>query len=294
MVNKANNEEFEIIPLDKDEENAKNLYLDTKRGYWGQTKMLNKYKKVLNKLNSLQRHKEINARMKRKMYRREDARKPFMSVQVDLAFLPKLKNPSNRNVSGFMVVIDVFSRYLWVKPFTNRKNLHIPLQSVIQRMKSDFGRTPKNMTGDQEFATTKLQALAAQYDFKWWFGDAHEKFRTGIVERVIRTIKNLIKRYLTQNNTTKYIDVLEDLIQNYNNTEHRIIRTTPYKAISTGKRKLKPHNKMIKSIQNGEYVRYLMPRNAMTKGDVPYYSKQVYEVVGRDKYRYILKNFYWE
>ena len=266
------------------------VYSNPETGYWGKTKMIRKYKHILNDLYAQQRHREIKAPQMRKMYRKIEASRPFESVQVDLAFLPKLKSPLNHNIWGFIVVIDVYSRYLWIKTFTNRRALHIPLESVLQEMKMQFGRTPTYITGDNEFATTRLQQLAANYDFKWYFADAHEKFRTGIGERVIRTIKNLIKRYLAHNNTTKYIDILPQLINNYNNTYHRIIRTTPYNAITQNVTHEKKQYNDIPALKLGQKVRVLKPRNKFTKGDVPYYSHDVYEIVGRDLNRYILRH----
>ena len=270
---------------------AQQIYIDPTQGYWGLSKMRQKYRKILDNVYTLQRHKERKARDKRKLFRHIEAKAPFHSVQMDLADLPKLKGPLNQNVRYLLVVIDVFSRYLWIRTLTSRKSLDKEIESVLLEMKRDFGTMPKNITGDNEYATTDNQRLAAKYDFKWWFSDAHEKFRTGIAERVIRTIKNLIKRYNTQNETTRYTDVLPMLVQNYNNTEHRIIRTTPYKAISTGKNYIRQEQKHIPEVDKGESVRVEKYRDRVkTKGDVPYFSKEVYEVMGRDRNRYILKN----
>ena len=283
------------------DQDAINQYVDPTKGYWGKSKMMRKYRRVLNKMYALQRHKEVTSKTKKKHYTRESTAEPFMSVQLDLAFLPKLQSPINNNIIGFMVVVDVFSRYLWVKPLTNRKSLHIPLESVLKQMKAKFGKTPINMTGDNEFATTQLQALAAKYDFRWWFGDANEKFRTGIAERVIRTIKNLIKRYLTQNNTTKYIDVLHTLVANYNDTIHDSTHTRPGVAIKTGQSfpvpmqnsygKKRVGKKIDTTLHIGDRVRIINPRKrGFTKGDVPYYSEHVYQVIGKEMNRYKLRN----
>ena len=145
----------------------------------------------LNNLVSQQRHRRITKPMREKQFRRISASQPFEAVQLDLAFLPKLRSPLNNNMWGFIVVIDVFSRYLWIKTFTNRKSLHIPIESVLKQMKSQFGRTPNTMTADNEFATLANQQLAANYDFKWYFADANEKYRTGISERVIGIVVHM-------------------------------------------------------------------------------------------------------
>jgi hypothetical protein len=101
-------------------------------------------------------------------------------------------------------------------------------------MLHDFNKTPQNMTGDNEFKTHDMMSFADQYDFLWYFSDPHEKYRTAIAERVIKTIKSLIKRYTTENNTTNYVDVIQDLVYNYNHTQHETIGTTPHNAITTG------------------------------------------------------------
>ena len=273
------------------EEKAVQQYNDPKVGLWGKTKMMRKYRKVLNNMYALQRHRETNARMIRKLYRHIKAPRPFHSVQVDLADLPKLQNPSNKNVRYLFMCIDVFSRYLWVKPLTSKASLHKPLEDIIIGMKTQFNKTPVNMTGDNEFATTKLQYLAGKYDFKWYFSDPGEKNRTGIVERSIRTLRNLIKRYLTQYDTTKYIDVLDTLVYNYNHTYHRTIRKTPHEAMMSGKTNLNYKPKEIPALKRQQKVRIQeIRKKGFTKGDVPYYSKDVFKIIGRDMNRYILKN----
>ena len=93
------------------EEKAIKHYKDTKTGYWGKTKMMAKYQKILKNMYALQRHREIKARNIRKLYRPIKAPRPFYSVQCDLAFWDRHKR-QNSGVIGLLLVIDVFSRYL--------------------------------------------------------------------------------------------------------------------------------------------------------------------------------------
>ena len=236
---------------------------DPSFGLWGKDKMIKKLQSSLKNSHSksqirrmlgdtyaLQRHRVMNLAMKRKLYRHISATSPLQSVQIDLGFLPQLRSPLNNNNIGFIVFIDVFSRYLWVKPLTNRKQMHIKVKEMINEMKRDFGKKPTHMTADNEFATLELQRLVArELDGRLWLSEPHEKFRTGIVERVIRTLKNLIKRYLTQYNTTKYIDVLPILVKNYNNTVHSFTNVTPEYAIRTGKRNVNWKSKKIPKLK---------------------------------------------
>lgn len=272
------------------EQEAVDKYNDPKSGLWGKTKMMRKYRKILNNMYALQRHRETNARMIRKHYKHITSPEPFFSVQVDLADFPKLKK-DNYGYRYLMVVIDVFSRYIWVQPLYDRAKLHDKLALIIRKMRAKFHDSPYNMTGDNEFATTYMQAVAAKYNFKWYFSDAGEKYRTGMVERVIRTIRNLIKRYMSQHSTKTYIDVLPDLVYNYNHTYHRIIKTTPHDAITKRKNYIENPQNEIPPLEKGQKVRIQEVRKRpFTKGSVPYYSKDVFKIVGRDKNRYIVEN----
>jgi len=51
-----------------------------------------------------------------------------------------------------------------------------------------------------------------------------------VVERWNRTIKERMFKYFTANNTRRYIDIVDRLVQNYNNTIHSSIKMTPVQA----------------------------------------------------------------
>jgi len=47
------------------------------------------------------------------------------------------------------------------------------------------------------------------------------------VERFNRTIKGMIRKYMAANNLCRYLDVLHKIVENYNNTYHTTIKSTP-------------------------------------------------------------------
>ena len=51
-----------------------------------------------------------------------------------------------------------------------------------------------------------------------------------VIERFNRTIKEKMLKYFSTNNTRKYIDVLDLLVDQYNNTIHSSIKMTPIEA----------------------------------------------------------------
>ena len=70
--------------------------------------------------------------------------------------------------------------------------------------------------------------------FKKWLQDndiamhsTHNEGKSVVVERFIGTIKNEIYKYMTSISKNVYIDKLDDIVNEYNNTYHRTIKIKP-------------------------------------------------------------------
>ena len=55
----------------------------------------------------------------------------------------------------------------------------------------------------------------------------HNKGKSVVAERFIRTLKTKIYKYMTSVSKNVYIDKLDDIVSEYNNTYHRTIKTKP-------------------------------------------------------------------
>ena len=55
----------------------------------------------------------------------------------------------------------------------------------------------------------------------------HNKRKSVVAERFIRTLKNKIYKYMTSISKNVYIDKLDDIEDEYNNTYHRTIKMKP-------------------------------------------------------------------
>ena len=73
--------------------------------------------------------------------------------------------------------------------------------------------------------------------FKKWLKDndiemysIHNEGKSVVAERFIRTLKNKIYKYMTLISKNVYIDKLDDIVEEYNNTYHRIIKMKPIDA----------------------------------------------------------------
>ena len=55
----------------------------------------------------------------------------------------------------------------------------------------------------------------------------HHKGKSVVTERFIRTMKTKIYKYMTSASKNVYIDKLDDILDEYNNTYHRTIKMKP-------------------------------------------------------------------
>ena len=279
----------------KQEKSIDDLINDPKFGLHGTTKMYQKIRHKIKNQEAIQIYKDEFKRDIRKKFQKIDAKGPFVSVQFDLADFPNLKHPKNQNVRYLLVAIDVYSRYCWIEPLNTRHSLDIEsgMKKIFSEMKRVFGKIPQNITTDNEFENKVVKKLAIQHRFNRYTADPNEKFKTGMVERLIRTIRNLIKRYVRAHNTIEYVKVLPDLVYNYNHTPHRSIGITPTEAIEMKKGRkmskeyhnIQPHSDII-----GKTVRLRKPRSVLDKGDKPKFTVELYEVVDRISNRYRVRN----
>ena len=70
--------------------------------------------------------------------------------------------------------------------------------------------------------------------FKKWLKDnniemysTHNEGKSVVAERFIRTLKNKIYKYMTSISKNVYIDKLDDVVNEYNNTYYRTIKMKP-------------------------------------------------------------------
>ena len=55
----------------------------------------------------------------------------------------------------------------------------------------------------------------------------HNEGKSVVAERFIRTVKTKIYKYMTSISKNVYIDKLDDIVNEYNNTYHRTIKIKP-------------------------------------------------------------------
>ena len=105
------------------------------------------------------------------------------------------------------------------------------------------------------------------------------KRKSVVADRFIRTLKNMTFKHMTAISRNVYLDVLDDIVDIYNNTVHKTIKTKPidvrdhcYAEYNENSNKKDPKFKV------SDYVRLSKHKNIFAKGYAPNWSEEVFVV----------------
>ena len=107
----------------------------------------------------------------------------------------------------------------------------------------------------------------------------HNEGKSVVAERFIRTLKSKIYKYMTSISKYVYIDKLDDIVDEYNNTYHTTIKMRPIDVkdntyIITSK---EINNKDSK-FKVGDHVRTSKYKKKFAKGYMPNWSEEVFVI----------------
>ena len=106
----------------------------------------------------------------------------------------------------------------------------------------------------------------------------HNEGKSVVAERLIRTLKNKIYKYMALISKNMYIDKLDDIVNKYNNTYHS---TTKMKPVNV---KLNTYIDFDKSYKEdpkfkfGDHVRIPKYKSIFAKGYVPNWSEEIFGI----------------
>ena len=142
---------------------------------------------------------------------------------LDTAVLINLVK-ENDGYNYFVLVIDIFSRYIWTRPLKRKlgKEMAEKLASIFEE-----GRTPDTMRVDKggEYVNKNVKMLLKENNVKLVVTE--NEVKANFAERAIKTLKTKLTRYMTENNTHRWVDRLEDITKSYNDTFHNSIGMRP-------------------------------------------------------------------
>ena len=124
---------------------------------------------------------------------------------------------------GFLLwVIDTFGKYAWVVLLKDKKGSAI--DNAFHIILKDCNRKPNKIWVDKgsKFYNNSFKKLLQNNDIAKH--STHNKGKSVVAERFIRTLKNKIYKYMISISKNMYIGKLDDIVNEHNNTYHRTIK----------------------------------------------------------------------
>ena len=180
------------------------------------------------------------------------------------------------NYQYILCVVDVYSRYAVCRAMTNRNN-----ETILKNMKDIFSLIgiPKSINCDLEFDTKEIEKYADKHQINFYFSEANDVIKNGIVERFNRTISNLIQKYRISSGDYNWPKYLNDIVDNYNTTIHSTIKARPIDVFSGDDLNHRLiQKKIVNRFEIGDVVRTKNEKSIFEKGDAITYSKDTYIV----------------
>ena len=198
---------------------------------------------------------------------------------ADLADM-QLLSKYNKGIRFLLCVIDIFSKYAWVVPLKDKKGISIvkAFQSILKQS----NRKPNKVWVD------KGSEFYNAY-FKKWLRDngcetivmysTHNEGKSVVAERFIRTLKSKIYKCMTSISKNVYIDKLDDIVDEYNNTYHTTIKMKPIDVKdNTYINADKEINNKDPKFKVGDHVRISKYKNNFAKGYMPNWNEEVFVI----------------
>jgi hypothetical protein len=168
------------------------------------------------------REKNIEKKTNLKGFNSFVAEKPRQEYQMDLAFF----DMNDEKYIGALFMIDIFTKFAVAIPFKTNQT-HEILECIKQGI-DKMGGKPETFYTDNEgsFNSKEIQAYFKEHNIRWLSTNTH----AGVVERLIRTIKNYIYKRAEyyQKPWWEYI-YPSMLIYNYKSV-HSVTKHTPVAA----------------------------------------------------------------
>lgn len=146
------------------------------------------------------------------------------TLQADLVEMIPYAN-KNKQMKYILTVINIFSKKAYARALKNKSGPEVTraMQSVLSSMNHSI----KNLHVDMgnEFYNSSMKDLLRQKDINMY--STYTTMKAAIVERFNRTLKNKMWKQFSLRGSYKWIDILQSLISEYNNTKHRIIKMKP-------------------------------------------------------------------
>ena len=194
---------------------------------------------------------------------------------VDLADMQSLSR-KNKGIKYLLCAIDLYSKYTFVIPLKDKKGISIV--NAFNKIIKQSNKKPNKIRVDQggEFYNNVFEKWLSDNDMNMY--STYNEGKSVVAERFIRTLKNKLYKHMTATGKNVYYDVLDDVVNKYNNTKHSTIKMEPIDVKNNKRVYIDEHNEKDSRFQVGDRVRVSKFKNIFAKGYTPNWSTEIFIV----------------
>ena len=194
---------------------------------------------------------------------------------VDLGDMQSLSR-KNKGIKYLLCAIDLYSKYAFVIPLKDKKGISIV--NAFNKIIKQSGRKPNKIWVDQggEFYNNVFKKWLSDNDIIMY--STYNEGKSVVAKRFIRTLKNKLYKNMTATSKNVYYNVLDDVVNKYNNTKHSTIKMKPIDVKDNKRVYIDEHNEKDSRFKVGDTVRISKFKNIFAKGYTPNWSKEIFIV----------------
>ena len=169
----------------------------------------------------------------------------------------------------------LISKYVFVVPLKDKKGISIV--NAFNKIIKQSNRKPNKIRVDQgsEFYNCVFKKWSSDNDIIMY--STFNEGKSAVAERFMRTLKNKLYKHMTATGKNIYYDVLDDGVNEYNNTKCNTIKKKPIDVGDNKRVYIDEHNEDSR-FKVGDRVRVSKFKNIFAKGYTFNWSKEIFIV----------------
>ena len=173
----------------------------------------------------------------------------------------------NKGIRYLLCAIDLYSKYAFVIPLKDKKGISIV--NAFNKIIQQSNRKPNKIRVDQggESYINVFEKWLSDNDINMY--STYNEGKLVVAERFIRTLKNKLYKHMTATGKNVYYDVLDDVVNKYNNAKHSTIKMKPIDVKNNKRVYTDEHNEKDSRFKVGDRVRISRYKNIFAKGYTP-------------------------
>ena len=150
-------------------------------------------------------------------------------LQSDICYMGDQYTDQNDGYSKLLVVIDLFTKYVWVRKMKSIKAEFMvkAFKEILKEMKD---KPPLAIQTDKgkEYDNKLMKQFFIKYKIKHYWATSDRK--ASVAERVNLTLQQKLYKMMISKRTNRWIDLLPGALKLYHNARHSTIKMSPQEA----------------------------------------------------------------